>query len=286
MEREVWLEIIQQGHQLGVLEYRITGGEPTLYPGLFDLLEEIPIHARISLNTNGIIESSVLQRLIISRIDRFNVSLDGPWKIHDQIRGTGTYQRVIQTLKKLVSNGKDIRVNMVVGRSNQRYVQDIAELCHSLGVENLSFNLLRPFGRTNCSDMLTRQENRTLVEKVASLKTKYNHINMTTPWLFVHERATPTIFTCGFSGITVSSDGKFHICGQYTSYYMQGAISIHETTLLSFWKRIQQDSFLQVCFNNSKCRNCKYYKKCPGRCPMLSKKILGKFEAEDPLCIA
>ncbi|MCM3887000.1 GTP 3',8-cyclase MoaA [Frankia sp. R82] len=65
--------------RLGVTDVRLTGGEPTLRPGLVDLvarLAELQPRPRLALTTNGLRLAGLASGLRAAGLDRVNVSLD------------------------------------------------------------------------------------------------------------------------------------------------------------------------------------------------------------------
>lgn len=65
--------------QMGVSNYRITGGEPLVRPRLFELvslLKQVAGVDEISLTTNGTLLAEHLPHLIAAGLDRINISLD------------------------------------------------------------------------------------------------------------------------------------------------------------------------------------------------------------------
>ena len=99
-----------KSHLLGLKKWlknyvlNISGGEPFLYPKLFELLDfcakqKIIVH----LQTNGsLFTNSIIQKLAKSEVHTLSVSIDGFEKTHDFIRGVpGSFKRSISGLKKL-----------------------------------------------------------------------------------------------------------------------------------------------------------------------------------------
>ena len=70
--------IARIGAELGIEEVRLTGGEPTLRPGLPELVERLarlPLRS-LSLTTNGFLLKSLARPLAEAGLKRINVSLD------------------------------------------------------------------------------------------------------------------------------------------------------------------------------------------------------------------
>lgn len=66
--------------RLGVRKIRLTGGEPTLHPGLLGIVEDLaalrPAAPVVALTTNGVLLSRLAGRLRKAGLSRVNVSLD------------------------------------------------------------------------------------------------------------------------------------------------------------------------------------------------------------------
>jgi len=83
--------------------YYIWGGEPFLYPGLFDVTHRIKKNGSpLALVTNATLLKDHVRTAIEQRWDAIMFSLDGPEDIHDEIRGrNGTFQKVIEGIENL-----------------------------------------------------------------------------------------------------------------------------------------------------------------------------------------
>jgi uncharacterized protein len=80
------------------------GGEPLLVPGL---IREIMDHATVKgyiLHTNGTLLPD-LGSAWINRFDCILVSIDGPERLNDHNRGSGTYRKIMENLSGITSRG-------------------------------------------------------------------------------------------------------------------------------------------------------------------------------------
>ena len=104
------------------------GGEPLMRPDLISsIVQNAPVQ-RFMIQTNGLL----LDRLspeIINRFSTILVSLDGAENLTDQNRGSGTYRKVMENIKKIRRNGysHEIIARMTVNEST-----DIADAVHWL----------------------------------------------------------------------------------------------------------------------------------------------------------
>jgi MoaA/NifB/PqqE/SkfB family radical SAM enzyme len=120
---------------IGVLVMNYTGGEPLLY-------EELPEVLRASkrlgffniLTTNGILYLEKAD-LITNFIDHLIFSLDSPIPAeHNRIRGTDSYQSVIDGIKTAKRLGKSPIINFTVTKDTIGVLPDMADLSQKLGV--------------------------------------------------------------------------------------------------------------------------------------------------------
>jgi len=123
----------------------ITGGEPFLRSDLAQIIEyfsaEFP-KAKILITTNGYstkqIESLGKKILGACPPDKleFSVSIDGPEKIHDKIRGkVGSYQNALESIEILKKLGaKKITLSTTITKENRGSLMYVYNLAQSLGV--------------------------------------------------------------------------------------------------------------------------------------------------------
>lgn len=113
-------EICAEGYAAGYRHLHLTGGEPLLWPHLFNLLDAVCAHGyqSVFLNTNGIL----LTVPIVRRLARFpnlavSVSLQGPEALHDQVRGVGSYRQAAQGITRALDAGMTITIFAATGKS-------------------------------------------------------------------------------------------------------------------------------------------------------------------------
>jgi cyclic pyranopterin phosphate synthase len=103
--------------ELGMEAIRITGGEPTVRPGLIEWIRSIRGHAAlqdISMTTNGVLLSRMAEELASAGLDRVNVSLD-TWDAgrFAQITRGGSLPRVLEGLHAAIRTFARVKINCV-----------------------------------------------------------------------------------------------------------------------------------------------------------------------------
>lgn len=112
--------MVHEGYEAGYRHLHITGGEPLLWDGLlgvFDYAFALGYQVAI-LNTNGTLLTSEVSRKLAGYSGlTVSVSLQGPRRRHDLIRGQGSYDRARKGIENTLNAGLPIRIFTTVGRS-------------------------------------------------------------------------------------------------------------------------------------------------------------------------
>lgn len=112
-------QLLHEGYDLGYRDLHITGGEPLLWRGLSQLLDYASDlgYEKVFLNTNGrLLTGDLCRRLACHKRLAVSVSLQGPQRLHDSIRGAGSYELALRGAKNALSAGLAVHIFTVVGR--------------------------------------------------------------------------------------------------------------------------------------------------------------------------
>jgi len=125
----------------GLRNVRFTGGEPTLYDGIEELVRMCRDNGveRIAISTNGSRPFKVYKRLIDCGVNDFSISLDsGCCSIGDRLTGgvKGAWSRVVENIKAL-SKITYVSVGMVFTPENIVTCVDDVLFADSLGVSDI-----------------------------------------------------------------------------------------------------------------------------------------------------
>lgn len=144
----------------GIQEIRFTGGEPLVFPKVFDLIKlcaELGIYT--SMGTNGtLITKNIAQKLKVAGLKKAIVSIDGTEKKHDYIRGEGNYKKAMNGIDNLIELGIDVRINSVIMKEN---MDDVIEFARQINDKKQSLFIRRfiESGRgTNLKDNMLSKE--------------------------------------------------------------------------------------------------------------------------------
>lgn len=132
--------VIEWGTQ-GLKNIRFSGGEPTLYPGLIDLVwaaKQMGVE-RIAVSTNGSASMDIYRDLIAAGVNDFSVSLDACCaEDGDKMAGgvKGSWDLVTSNIREL-SKLTYVTVGVVLTEQNAATVNDIIRFAHGLGVADI-----------------------------------------------------------------------------------------------------------------------------------------------------
>lgn len=131
LKYEEILKICQVAIQLGIVNFKVTGGEPSVRKGYLSFLKALKalegVH-QVTLTTNGaLLDDHTLDQLKEIGIDSINFSIDTlSRKKYLQICGKDLLKQVCNHLKYAVSIGLKVKINTVAGPLLE--LKDIEEL--------------------------------------------------------------------------------------------------------------------------------------------------------------
>ncbi len=112
--------MVREGYEAGYRHLHITGGEPLLWDGLLGIFDHAFAlgYKTVFLNTNGTLLTDELSRKLAAYSGlAVSVSLQGPRRLHDHIRGKGSYNRALKGIDNAMNAGLSVWIFTTVGRS-------------------------------------------------------------------------------------------------------------------------------------------------------------------------
>jgi MoaA/NifB/PqqE/SkfB family radical SAM enzyme len=112
--------IVREAYEEGYRHLHVTGGEPLLWDGLrgiFDYAFAMGYKTAF-LNTNGMLLSAEESReLAVYGGLAISISIQGPSRLHDSIRGKGSYDQALKGIDNATSAGLPVHIFTPVGKS-------------------------------------------------------------------------------------------------------------------------------------------------------------------------
>jgi mycofactocin radical SAM maturase len=142
--------LIDEFERMQVFYVNIGGGEPTVRPDFWELVDYATAHhVGVKFSTNGIkITPEVARRLAGSDYVDVQISLDGATEeVNDALRGPGSYRTALAAMENLATAGfAGFKISVVVTRQNAGQLDEFKALADRLGAQ-LRLTRLRPSGR-------------------------------------------------------------------------------------------------------------------------------------------
>ena len=125
---------------LGAVPHMLfTGGEPTLHPQLYALLEQVDQQGySFQLHTNGTrIQAEEARHLAsFAHLKKVQISLEGPSPaLNDSVMGQGLYQRVLRAIAELHTHEVPVAIAVTPMESNQAHLSEIERFVAEKGAE-------------------------------------------------------------------------------------------------------------------------------------------------------
>lgn len=134
------IEGIDKLSRLGVASIAFSGGEPTVHPGIIDLIKHASEDGMyVSMATNGFKTAKIerAKEFADAGLEFVQISLDGlnP-ETHDNFRGVpNSWNRAVQSIKNFLELGVFVEVSTTVTQENYEEIPGMIDFMRELGVE-------------------------------------------------------------------------------------------------------------------------------------------------------
>jgi mycofactocin radical SAM maturase len=287
--------VIDELERMQVFYVNIGGGEPTIRPDFWELVEyAVAHHVGVKFSTNGVRIDPERARFLASPAMKgyvdVQISLDGATAaVNDRVRGPGSYDTALMALEHLRHAGfKDAKISVVCTRENIGQLDEFKALADYYGA-TLRLTRLRPSGRgADVWDELhpRPEQQRELYDWLVA-----HGEGVLTGDSFFHLSAfgekLPGLNLCGAGRVVCLIDpvGDVYAC----------PFAIHESfragNLLAEggFQRVWQDSPLFASLRSPQtggaCSSCEFFDSCRGGC-MAAKFFTGlPLDGPDPECV-
>ncbi len=304
---EEWVRLFDRLVELKVFTLWISGGEPFMREDFFDLLDAIherPLRIK-GLNTNGTLVTEETARRLkgYRKLGVVQVGLDGATAAScDRLRGKGVFDRAVRGTKRLVEAGLPVTFFTVFTKYNLHEIRAMAELARSLGVLQVSYNILLPqgnalhfFDEIALSDEEWRRAIRETGEVAQAfpgivggpLKQCFDRFSTYEEALAEVEDAGPRYLSgckTAITECTIMPDGRVLPCDRLQDLT---AGNLREKDLQEIWLESEvltefRKRFDVLLDDLETCKGCPYQPLCTGGCPSLPYSLEGKLLARDP----
>ncbi|SHH32336.1 radical SAM additional 4Fe4S-binding SPASM domain-containing protein [Caloranaerobacter azorensis DSM 13643] len=152
------IDVINKLVKGGFDHIHLLGGEPLMRKDIFDIISYANLKGvTVTINTNGaLLDEQNIEKLIESGIKQISISLDSTDpQINDNIRGVGTFRKVIENIALLKSKLKKsnkyvlIQISTVIIKNNAEDIINFPKILKELGINVLNVLSLYKCGNAN-----------------------------------------------------------------------------------------------------------------------------------------
>jgi radical SAM protein with 4Fe4S-binding SPASM domain len=160
---EEWGRVLEALWKVGIPHIVFTGGEPTLYAGLRDLIAMSERLGQVTgLITNGreLRRPGYLRDLVSAGLDHVQVTLLSHRRtVHDELAcSEGAWDETVEGIKAAVAEDLYVSTNTTILRRNIGDIEDTARFVIGLGVRNVAFNSVIRSGGGKSAEGVTHEE--------------------------------------------------------------------------------------------------------------------------------
>lgn len=212
-----------------------------IYDRACSMGEEYGIKTSFKIFTNAFSVSEEMYGWIEKNRSKLEikVSLDGIREDNDKRRidfsGRGTYDRVIENLKRIIATGVECSVLTVLSRLNLSNVERFVDEMAAIGIKTISANIFCGQSEDERLIELTEREKFEAIKRMDLASEKYG-IAFDGEWKFaVVQMVTGAQFTCpaGIRQLVFAADGAIYPCQRFA-----GTKVNFETYKDDFWERL------------------------------------------------
>ena len=299
------LRIIDELVGLGFKEFIFSGGEPTIRPDLFEILEELYekySDCRYNLITNGTTDlDDASIDIMVKTLSNIQISVDSyDEEINQRTRGKGSLAKVLNLSKRLaVREYKKFYFACVPYTSgmgemaNTESVPRLLRLAAYSGAKGLYVNALKPNGRMNLGEYRKYDVNEFWKciddceqEMINLYNIGYRDLSLYAAGDFKNilvERKHRDGCSAGVTEIAIDNDGNVYPCpALMTSDYLFG--NVYRDSIEEIYKSMS-GTFEKITVDNiEKCKECNARYICGGGCRSVAYAMNNDIMGINPHC--
>jgi len=144
LSRAQWRQVLARLSAVGVPHVIFTGGEPTLFDGLTDLIRAaMGLGLVTGLNTNGrrLNDRPFAASLHAAGLDHVQITLESHRSaVHNLMTGADSFPQTLRGIENALAVGLHTITNTTLTRQNVGHAREIVEFLHSLGLHTFAMN--------------------------------------------------------------------------------------------------------------------------------------------------
>jgi len=284
--------VIDELERMQVFYVNVGGGEPTIRPDFWHLLDYAVTHrVGVKFSTNGSrLTPDRARRLAATDYVDVQISLDGATaEVNDYVRGPGSFDTAVGALENLATAGfRDAKISVVCTRHNLDQLDDFLALADRYGA-TLRLTRLRPSGRG--ADTWDELHPRPEQQRVLYDWLVTHGDRVLTGDSFFHLSAfgapLPGLNLCGAGRVVCLIDpvGDVYACPFAIHDRFRAGNLLADGGFAQVWRHSPLFAQLRAPQTGGACASCSFYDSCRGGC-MAAKFFTGlPLDGPDPECV-
>jgi MoaA/NifB/PqqE/SkfB family radical SAM enzyme len=132
MGRDQIFKALGEFVDLGTRLVSLDGGEPLAHPHVAEIVQFlVERRVAVSMHSNGILVARKIDT--VRKLKKLKISLDGPPKNHDAMRGVGSFNSAITGARAARQAGVEVEFTCSVGRHNADALEQLLDIVEGLG---------------------------------------------------------------------------------------------------------------------------------------------------------
>ncbi len=297
--------LVDESIKLGVKRFYITGGEPFIKEGIFDLIKYITKTKKRELIVLS--NATLFDEKRVKTLKKFvgpkliiQVSLDGPTaEIHDKLRGEGSFDAAVEGIKRLMGIGIVPIVSTAISKLNENEIAKTSRFLSKLGIQEHNVLWMHAKGRgvNNMNELFVSSDN--IARAMKKLKKEYKEKemifdNVESLKVRIRTKRGRKNDLCNncFEKVCVNSDGNVYPCASLNGDKRFSGGSIRKKPLKEIWldSKVMINGRANSVQDKEDCRECYLQYFCGGGCTSHSYYASevdtgkGSIAARDPYC--
>ena len=276
------LKIAGQLADMGCRRVSLIGGEVFMRPDWDDIVKALTDRGvKVPIITNGyLFTDSLLSRLIACGVESVAVSLDGPERIHDAYRQTGSFSRAFQAMDALAEYGIPVSVITTLHSKNVSCLEEMYELLKKKDIFAWQLQACSPMGNASEGELSTEIDFRIPIRFVeehldnpcfaVGIADNIGYYTESEGYLRGNTSGKAVYLGCraGLTAIGIDSVGNVRGCeSMYDDRFIEG--NLREKSLYEIWNNPHAFAYNRQFTPDmltGKCKSCEYGDRCAGGC--------------------
>lgn len=135
-------DIVKQAKDMNIATIVLSGGEPFLVKEIFEIVDCIKrFKIKTAVTSNGSYGEQIAEKIAFSQIDHIHFSWDGLSAGNDEIRGKGSFDRLMRTasLIRQLNPDKSIGFGTVICSKNCNDLFEMTKIADDLRINSMNF---------------------------------------------------------------------------------------------------------------------------------------------------